>query len=210
MTRVAVRAASPLVQAGLEALIEHAADLRLVRSAAQVQGADAHADVIVIDATRLREEVLNDDAWSDGGLARAQASFVLVTSVAHDFDDDAWRAGVRALVPIDAHEDEVLAAVRAVAAGMVALPLDVAVAWFEAAPRAARTTGELLADPLSPREHQVLAMLAEGLGNKTIAARLGISRHTVKAHVSSIFGKLGAATRAEAVAIGARQGMIVL
>jgi len=210
VTRVAVRAASPVVQAGLEALIARAADLRLVRSHAGAEGTDVEADVIVIDASRLRTAVLHDDGWTAGGLARVQPSFVLITSAAEDFGDDAWRAGVRALLPIDAHEQEVLAAVRAVAAGMVALPVDVAEAWFEAAPRSAHQAGVVLADPLSPREHQVLAMLAEGLGNKTIAARLGISRHTVKAHVSSVFGKLGAATRAEAVAIGARQGMIVL
>ena len=49
-----------------------------------------------------------------------------------------------------------------------------------------------------------------GLGNKIVAARLGISEHTVKTHVASIFQKLGADTRAEAVAIGARTGVIML
>jgi DNA-binding NarL/FixJ family response regulator len=209
VTRVAVRAASPVVQAGLEALIARAPDLRLVRSAVD-NATETDAAVVVLDASSLRSEVLDVGDWSDGGASRERAAYVLITAEPEDLDDEAWRAGVRALVPIDAHEEEVLAAVRAVAAGMVALPVDVAESWFDALPRAARQAAGLLADPLSPREHQVLAMLAEGLGNKTIAARLGISRHTVKAHVSAIFGKLGAATRAEAVAIGARQGMIVL
>jgi DNA-binding CsgD family transcriptional regulator len=53
-------------------------------------------------------------------------------------------------------------------------------------------------------------MLAEGLGNKIVAARLGISEHTVKTHVASILAKLDAGTRAEAVAIGARLGLIML
>ena len=53
-------------------------------------------------------------------------------------------------------------------------------------------------------------MLAEGLGNKIVAARLGISEHTVKTHVASILSKLGADTRAEAVAIGARSGVLML
>jgi len=53
-------------------------------------------------------------------------------------------------------------------------------------------------------------MLAEGLGNKQIAARLGISEHTVKAHVAAIFGKLGVSTRTEAVTLGARIGLIML
>ena len=64
--------------------------------------------------------------------------------------------------------------------------------------------------PLTPRELEVLGMLAEGLANKNIAARLGLSEHTVKTHVASILGKLGAYSRAEAVAIGVRQGLILL
>jgi DNA-binding CsgD family transcriptional regulator len=64
--------------------------------------------------------------------------------------------------------------------------------------------------PLSPREREILGLVADGLGNKIVASRLGISEHTVKTHIASIFTKLGADTRAEAVAIGARQGMILL
>jgi DNA-binding CsgD family transcriptional regulator len=64
--------------------------------------------------------------------------------------------------------------------------------------------------PLSPREREILSLVAEGLGNKIVAARLGISEHTVKTHVTSIFEKLGAESRAEAVAIGARTGVILL
>jgi DNA-binding CsgD family transcriptional regulator len=66
------------------------------------------------------------------------------------------------------------------------------------------------ADPLTAREAQILALLAEGLVNKQIAARLGISRHTVKTHVGALFHKLGVTTRAEAVAAGARAGVILL
>jgi DNA-binding CsgD family transcriptional regulator len=72
---------------------------------------------------------------------------------------------------------------------------------------AARTVTE---DPLTAREHEVLGLLAEGLPNKRIARQLGISEHTVKFHVSSVFAKLGAQSRAEAVSIGARNGLISL
>jgi DNA-binding NarL/FixJ family response regulator len=65
-------------------------------------------------------------------------------------------------------------------------------------------------DPLTPREIQVLALLGEGLPNKAIAARLEISDQTVKFHVSSICGKLGAANRTEAVRLGVRRGLITL
>jgi DNA-binding CsgD family transcriptional regulator len=64
--------------------------------------------------------------------------------------------------------------------------------------------------PLTPRELEVLALLAEGQGNKQIAGRLRISEHTVKFHVASVFEKLGAGTRAEAVAIGVRRGVVML
>ncbi len=63
---------------------------------------------------------------------------------------------------------------------------------------------------LTPRENEVLAMLAEGLANREIADRLGVSDHTIKFHISSILDKLGASTRTEAVTLGLRMGLIVL
>lgn len=65
-----------------------------------------------------------------------------------------------------------------------------------------------LIETLTPREHDVLALLADGYGNRTIAARLGISEHTVKFHLASIFGKLGTSTRTEAVRRGLQLGLI--
>ena len=69
---------------------------------------------------------------------------------------------------------------------------------------------EPLAEPLTPREREVLALVAEGLSNKAIAEELGISDQTVKFHVASITGKLGAANRTEAVRRAVRRGLIVL
>jgi DNA-binding NarL/FixJ family response regulator len=69
---------------------------------------------------------------------------------------------------------------------------------------------EPLAEPLTTREREVLALVAEGLSNKAIAQELGISDQTVKFHVASITGKLGAANRTEAVRRAVRQGLIVL
>ena len=66
------------------------------------------------------------------------------------------------------------------------------------------------AEGLTPREVQVLELLAEGLPNKAIAARLGISDQTVKFHVASISGKLGAANRTDAVRRAVRRGLITL
>jgi DNA-binding NarL/FixJ family response regulator len=69
---------------------------------------------------------------------------------------------------------------------------------------------ETFEEPLTGRELQVLALLAEGLPNKAIAARLGISDQTVKFHVAAIIGKLGAANRTEAVRLAVRRGLIAL
>ena len=70
--------------------------------------------------------------------------------------------------------------------------------------------GAAVEEPLTPREVQVLELLAEGLANKTIADRLGISDQTVKFHVASISGKLGAVNRTDAVRRAVRRGLITL
>jgi DNA-binding NarL/FixJ family response regulator len=76
-------------------------------------------------------------------------------------------------------------------------------------PASARQIAPAL-DDLTPRELEVLRMLAEGLGNREMASRLGISDHTVKFHISSILDKLGASSRTEAVTMGIRMGIILL
>lgn len=112
----------------------------------------------------------------------------------------ALRAGTRAALRRDASPAELVAAIEAVAAGLVVLHPD-------AVPRPSSPRAE---EPLTRREREILTLLADGLGNKVIAARLGISDHTVKAHVGAIFDKLHVGTRAEAVASGLRLGLIAL
>ena len=73
-----------------------------------------------------------------------------------------------------------------------------------------RAVPDVVEEPLTPREVQVLELLAEGLANKTIADRLGISDQTVKFHVAAILGKLGVANRTEAVRAAARRGLIAM
>jgi DNA-binding CsgD family transcriptional regulator len=76
-------------------------------------------------------------------------------------------------------------------------------------PRQARRD-TIVGTVLSNREHEVLALLADGLGNKQIAARLGISTNTVKTHLELLFEKLGVSSRAEAVAAGVKRGLLLL
>jgi DNA-binding NarL/FixJ family response regulator len=80
----------------------------------------------------------------------------------------------------------------------------------EAGPKRPGLRGSVIIEPLTPREQQVLELLAEGLANKAIAARLGISDQTVKFHVASISAKLGATNRTEAVRLALRRGLLTL
>jgi DNA-binding NarL/FixJ family response regulator len=114
------------------------------------------------------------------------------------------RAGVQGLLPREATEAEIAGAVSAVAAGLVAVHPQ----FLDAV--ATRGTPVDLDEPLTPREVEVLRLLAEGVANKEIAFRLGISEHTVKFHVASLLDKLHASTRTEAVSIGLRGGLITL
>ena len=114
-----------------------------------------------------------------------------------------------------ATEEEILAAVEAALAGLIVLPRDAFEIFEETATQDANhETAALDLEPLSenvtPRERQVLDMMAEGPGNKEIAWRLQISEHTVKFHVSSILAKLGASSRTEAVTQGLRRGLIMM
>jgi DNA-binding NarL/FixJ family response regulator len=124
---------------------------------------------------------------------------------------DALRAGARGVLPAAATGGEIVAAVEAAAAGVAVVHPDLVASLVGAPVLAARAAAAAApAQALTPRELQVLGLLAEGLGNKQIAGRLRISEHTVKFHVAAVFEKLGAGTRAEAVAIGARRGVVML
>jgi len=101
-----------------------------------------------------------------------------------------------ARLPLAASAQQLRAAVQAVLAGLHA--------W---SPQAV-ADDELPGEPLTPRELEVLELLAKGLSNRDIAGVLGISAHTAKFHVAQILAKIGAATRAEAVLIGIQRGLI--
>jgi len=124
---------------------------------------------------------------------------------------EAWtaparRAGVRGVLGEDATAEELIAAVAATMAGLVVLHPAAVIARplpVSGPRRVSETT-------LTPRELEILEMMAEGMSNRRIAARLGISGYTVKFHVASVLGKLGAASRTEAVTLGVRHGLISL
>ena len=217
MIRVLVEARRGRARTGLEALIRSRRGFGLLE--APLAGSlvdhvvELAPDVVLLDAPE------GDRASALRGierLPRPPAIVLLVAGAPRAPSAAALRAGVRAELPPDASGNEILAAVEAAAAGLVAWrPESVGGrhhpgatdARSRAAPGGSR---DLDQQPLTARETEILAMIAEGLGNKLIAARLGISRHTVKFHVASIFGKLGAGSRTEAVTTGLRRGLILI
>ena len=116
------------------------------------------------------------------------------------------RSNIRAALSTDANASEIVAAVHSAANGLVTLHHPLA----ELLLGDQRPAPAALEEPLSARELEVLSMLAEGLSNKVLAYRLGISEHTVKFHVTSIMAKLRAGSRTEAVMNGIRRGLIMI
>ena len=112
----------------------------------------------------------------------------------------------------DATGAEIVEAIRAVGGGLVALDRRLAGSALATAttPSSADEDESAIQEPLTPRELDVLQLLAQGLPNKTIARSLRISEHTAKVHVSAIMVKLGAASRTEAVTRAARRGLLML
>ncbi|HEY1866601.1 MAG TPA: response regulator transcription factor [Candidatus Acidoferrales bacterium] len=122
----------------------------------------------------------------------------------------ASRGILRGILPVWASETEIRSAILAVAQGLLVLHPDIVEHAGSPPATMPQSAGDVMEQPLSPRETEILNLLAAGLGNKEIAWQLKISEHTVKFHVTSIFNKLSASTRAEAVAVGMRRGLIIL
>jgi two-component system, NarL family, response regulator YdfI len=200
--RLAIAAGSAVVRAGLEAL---------ARSDPEIELAGSYPDLASLEVLRpdviLAAAPLEDLAHSTDGFT---PPIVLLSPDAHAaWSRDAVRAGVRAVLPRDTSAAEVLAAVTAAANGLAVLdPHELEGLLSGQASGSLASPAE--APTLTPRELEVLRMMADGEPNKTIAWKLGISEHTAKFHVASILSKLNAASRAEAVAIGMRRGMILL
>jgi DNA-binding NarL/FixJ family response regulator len=202
--RVFVVAPTPFSRAGLRSILESAevgVDVLVVGEAdSVVELVPPGADVVVVAGDDPLEEAAR--AVAEEG---TQAILLLSEDdrsvpVLREFAPRGW-----GVVSPDAPPEELSAAIVAVIQGLVVLPRAL--------------TGRLLrgqevveepSEPLTAREREVLGLLGQGLSNKMIARDLQISEHTVKFHVSSIYAKLGAASRTEAVGLGARFGLISL
>jgi two-component system, NarL family, response regulator YdfI len=203
--RIAVVATSAVRRAGLESVIRSQTEFHLAGSfdavAALVSFARrAELDVIVIDSDSIRDLLLEPIA---------DAAIVLLTDISDARSiSRLLRSGVRAMLSRESDTDDVLSAIYAAYDGLVLLGAPTAESLAAVYGDQPLEVEDELSEEITSRETDVLRMLAEGLVNKVIAARLGISEHTVKFHISSILDKLGASTRTEAVTLGIRRGLI--
>ncbi|HUL80125.1 MAG TPA: response regulator transcription factor [Vicinamibacteria bacterium] len=189
-----------LARAGLRGLVEASGDT--VAGEAEPAGLEtemAAADVAVLDAGP-------SGAGLDALPHLVPRLPVVVVLWSEERAREALAAGARGVLRREGLPARLAAGVRAAAEGL--LVVDPAVA--EAVLRPGPPPLSPLVEPLTPREAEVLSLLAEGLGNRAIAARLGISEHTAKFHVGAVLGKLGAESRSEAVSLAARLGLVVL
>ncbi len=175
-----------------------------VRSLAQMLEEDDRLEVINAYTLGQADVLLAIDIPLD----RIPDGRLPVVVLGVDRDVAVWPANLRAVLPTDVSDSEIIAALLAAASNLTVLTSGQAKQLLRLAP--ADDEQDPLIEHLTPRELEVLQMLAAGSGNKDIAAALGISPHTAKFHVAQIIAKLDASTRTEAVSIGIRRGLIAI
>jgi DNA-binding NarL/FixJ family response regulator len=197
--RVLVVAAYPALRAGLVSLLSSDPLMEpIATEGVELGDASSAPSAIVVDYSAGEpEEILS--------IAEAFPQTALVMIGADPATDGPGLSGAPvAYLPSDVDAAALNAAVRAAATGLIVLDPTVAGATgVHAHARSSEST-----ETLTAREREVLLLVAEGLPNKAIARELGISEHTAKFHVGSLLGKLGAASRTEAVTLATRRGIL--
>lgn len=202
MIRVLLAAPSPALRAGLRALLVSDPRVDVIGEAARLVDLEkVEADVLILTSASLA-------SFSDLELALPEATAILLLSDSPLPASDALRARAAwGILPLEASADELLAAVHALAEGLI---VGTRALLNPPLSEDALPAGEAARGSLTERETEVLTLLSKGLANKQIAVALGISEHTVKFHISSIYTKLNATNRTEALRAGLRGGWIAL
>lgn len=214
MTRVLLADDQALVRVGLRKILESEPEVEVVAEAGDGEDAVHEArlhrpDVVLMD---IRMPVLDGIEATKRILTTLPATRVLIlTTFGLDtYVFDALRAGASGFMLKDAPPEELVAAVRIVASGEALLAPAVTrsvVEEFARRPAAAPTPSPALAE-LTPREHEVLELLARGLSNPEICERLVVSEATTKTHVARILQKLGLRDRVQAVIFAYENGVV--
>jgi DNA-binding NarL/FixJ family response regulator len=205
--RILIASPFPAMRAGLRALLNDP-DLSIIGEAINDEQALALGESLMPQVLLYDLALDHDATFSTISQIKQNAPGVRVLALSDSSSDSrmmrALQAGTRGCLSKIANADELTLAVRQITEGELVLP-----------PTAASTVLQQLssgssAEVLSPRELQVVRGVADGLTNKAIALKLGISDHTVKFHLASAMSKMGAASRAEAVALAIQRGWISL
>lgn len=214
MIRVGVVAATLAMRVGLRGLLDDNENVQVVAEAATLAALHpfpSEIDVLILvldDPLLLELDQMPESMESIAMLALTDSELETVQSFSRQAHF-AW-----GVLPVDSSEDELLAAINALKEGLIVGPPHILEVVFTPSLEAEHITSERrsggIIEPLTQRETQVLQLLSQGLANKQIALSLEISEHTVKFHVSSIYAKLGATNRTEAVRLGVRHGLIAL
>ncbi len=202
--RVAIVASSLALRVGLREVLNGLPGVQVVAEASRVDDLPwQEADILVLAAP--------DELAALADSAETLPPLLLLgddpvgARMLLDLTAPAW-----GLLPLNASETELEAALRALEEGLsVGAPVLLRGLLGQASALEAADSAPL-PDPLTGREIEVLQMMSQGLANKQIGLALGISEHTVKFHLSSLYAKLGVASRTEAVRAGARRGWVVL
>jgi DNA-binding NarL/FixJ family response regulator len=201
--RVALVSGSPLVLAGLRSAFAGEGGFAVVAASASIddviEAMPEGIDVLVLDGVDADEV-----PFAPAPLGPA---LVRLADDPHPEEVREWLAASASVLPRNASEAEIVAAAHAAHRGLVVAAPSLLAAALRSAEHGERDAIAGI-DPLTEREREVLGRMAEGLGNRGIARALAISVHTAKFHVGQILGKLGAASRTEAVAKGFRQRLI--
>ena len=207
MIRVFVVAPTPVMQAGLRAML--AAPEMQVSGETSTVG-EVVAELLGVDVIVVDETLLEDVERTMTNNMSGTVALVVLTNNGERLLPSLRALSLRgwSVVPPDATTAQLQASVVAAAQGLITLPVAFADRLYELRP----VYGAIgtLEEPLTAREREVLELVSQGLSNKLIARSLQISEHTVKFHISSISTKLGASSRTDAVSRGVRRGLITL
>ena len=205
--RVLVVAADPLARAGLAALLAEQPQCTVVGSL------DSVSELTPVLEMYQPDVLVWDLGWeADRGVEQlgqldAEEPPIIALVPDDQYAASAIAAGAQGVLLRDTEASIIGVAVHSVALGLKVLGPDLSVSFNPSVPS---PSGYATPSDITPREREVLNLLAEGLPNKGIAHRLNISEHTVKFHVNAILGKLGAQSRTEAVTLATRRGLILL
>jgi len=189
--RVLLNVSSPALRAGLRALLSSDKTIKVVNDSLDEQN---EADVVITSASIA--SLLNNE--TDSALA---AGILFLSDDQLNLQEMRRLYRAWGILPTDSSAEELTAAIHALSQGLI---VGTPALLFES------ESEPLERGPLTERETEVLGLLSKGLANKQIALSLGISEHTVKFHVSSIYTKLNVTNRTEAVRVGLRGGWVTL